>query len=68
MGNTGGRRGGEGDFGDADGLKPSAEEGGQVGLDEGEEGGESDIERVARGEGECEECCGGRDWREKEGL
>ena len=34
------------------GWSPSAEEGGQAGLSEGEDGGESDIERVARGEGE----------------
>ena len=35
------------------GSSPSAEEGGKAGLGggEGEEGGESDIERAARGEG-----------------
>ena len=41
------------------------------GLDrviEGEDGGESDIERAARGEGERREGCDGRGWRRKERL
>ena len=37
-------------------------------MGEGEDGGESDIEREARGEGECEEGCVGRGWRGEESL
>ena len=32
-------------------------------MGEGEDGGESDIERAARGEGERGEGCDGRGWR-----
>ena len=37
-------------------------------MGEGEDGGESDIERAARGEGECEEGCDGRGWRGEASL